>query len=62
VYPIPLKGVITVPSGKVIVSLISLNARLTMLTPVLAISAGKDTKLPKGNFLVAVQSQIHNHS
>ena len=39
------------PSAKVISSLISLNARLTILVPVLAISAGKDTKLPIGNFL-----------
>ena len=39
------------PSGKVMVSLISLNARLTIFVPVLAISAGNDTKLPIGNFL-----------
>jgi len=40
------------PSVISTVSLISLKARLTILVPVLAISAGKDTKFPKGNFLV----------
>ena len=47
------KGFTTVPSAKVIVSFISLRPRLTILVPVLAISAGKDTKLPIGNFLNA---------
>jgi len=51
VYPIPCIGFTTVPSAKVTVSFISLSARLTILVPVLAISAGKDTKLPIGNFL-----------
>ena len=43
------KGFTTVPSANVIVSLISLSPRLTMLAPVLAISAGKDTKFPIGH-------------
>ena len=45
------KGFTTVPSASVTVSFISLNALLTMFVPVLAISAGNDTKLPIGNFL-----------
>ena len=44
-------GLTTVPSAEVIVSFISLNARLTIFVPVLAISAGNDTKLPIGSFL-----------
>ena len=51
------------PSAKIIVSFISLRPRLTIFVPVLAISAGNDTKLPIGNFLNdLLQSQIHNHS
>ena len=51
VYPMPSNGLTTVPSAKVILSFISLNALLTILVPVLAISAGNDTKLPIGSFL-----------
>ena len=51
VYPIVSKGFTTVPSARVIVSFISLRPRLTIFVPVLNISAGKDTKLPIGNFL-----------
>ena len=39
------------PSAKVIVSFISLRPRLIILVPVLAISAGNDTKFPIGSFL-----------
>ena len=51
VYPIAWKGFTIVPSASSIVSFISLRPRLTILVPVLAISAGNDTKLPIGNFL-----------
>ena len=51
VCPIPANGFITVPSGVTNSSFISLRPRLTIFVPVLTISAGKDTKLPIGNFL-----------
>ena len=50
-YPIAWKGFTVLPSGKIISSFISFSARLTIFVPVLAISAGNDTKLPTGNFL-----------
>jgi len=52
VQPIASKGLTLSPLANLIVYLISLKARSTMFVPVLAISAGNDTKFPKGNLRV----------